>query len=175
MPRLARLAVPLALAGGLLCGVVASTALSWSSASSLTVNVSTPAAEFELGTGASKARFVGSPTLSANKTGFSATLRAPAAADATVKDVLRLKSLSSSATTVTLRGAQVTNPRVEAFQWIVRDGATRVAALDYRAASPSATFTLPAGATLAMDIRIDLAEGSGKNNAAPSFTLGVST
>ena len=152
-------------------------AIAWTSQSTLTTSVAAAPVELELGAGASKTRYFDPFALGLNKTTVTGTVSGKAGADVVVKDVLRVVNRDSVSRTVTLSATQVTNSRVEVFAWTVRDGPTSVGSLDHRAASPSVTFTLAAGASRAFDLRLDLADGAGKNNASFSFDmrLGVAT
>ena len=163
------LLVVAALAAG---GALAAVAATYVTPSTLAVSVGQPPVRLEVGAGGQNGRYF-SPALelSANRTIVTGTLKPPAGADATVKDALRVVETTGSARSVTLRGAHVGSASVEVFMWTVVDGASTVATLDLRQADPSATFTLPAGATYKATMRIDLAEGAGRHNSPGSFTL----
>ena len=153
-------------------GALAAVAATYVTPSTVAVTVGQPPVRLEVGGGGQNTRYF-SPALepSANRTIVTGTLKAPAGADATVKDVVRVAETTGSARTVTLRGALASSANVEVFTWTVMDGSAAVATLDLRQADPSATFTLPAGATYKTTMRIDLAEGAGRHNAPGSFTL----
>lgn len=153
-------------------GALAAVAATYVTSSTLQVTVGPPPVHLEVGAGGQKTRYFSPPLeVSANRTIVTGTLKAPAGADATVKDVLRLVEATGNARTVTLRGQPSSSANVEVFAWTVMDGSTPVATLDLKQADPSATFTLPAGATYRTTMRIDLAEGSGRHNAPGDFTL----
>lgn len=155
------------LSAGALAGVA------WRTTSTLSATVGPPLVELALGTGAARASFATGLVLSANHTAFSGTLTARAGGSVVVKDVVDVASKDTAARTVTLLGTQVTNSRVTTLTWTVRNGSTIVATLDLRAASPSATFTLPAGATYLVDLRANLSGGSGHDNADATLGLGL--
>ena len=165
------LVLALVVAGGGAAGIA------WTSTSTFATSVAAPPVELELGAGASKTRYFDPFALSANKTLVTGTVSGKAGADVVVKDVLRVTSRDSVERTVTLSATQVANARVEAFAWTARNGGTTLGVLDHRAASPSLTFTLPAGASRTLDLRLDLADGAGRNNASFTFDLrlGVAT
>jgi hypothetical protein len=124
-----------------------------------------------MGTGAAKTRYFDPFALSLNKTTVAGTISGKAGADVVVKDVLRVVNRDTVPRTVTLSATQVTSSRVEVFAWTVREGSTSVGVLDHRAASPGVTFTLASGASRTLDLRLDLADGAGKNNAAFTFDM----
>lgn len=172
MSRAPPAAAAVLVAGVLLAGA-AIAAVSWTSVGSLHTSVGTPAIQFVQGPGANNTRYFSAFALSANATAFSGTFKGHAGADQTVKTVVSLHNRDTAAHTVTLTATRVTNAQVEAFAWTMRNGTVAVATLDYRAASPSATIALPAGGTFPMDLRLDLADGSGRNNVAVNFDLRV--
>lgn len=155
----------------LLVAPLAAAAITFVSLGTLTVSTLAPATHFVKGEGGENGKHIGHLTVSANGTRFSAGVKPRAGAEVVVKDVVRLVSDRGAPIHLTLRGSPVLNPQVTAFQWTVRDGTTPVAVLDYKTASPTATVTLPAGATYLLDLRVELAEGAGKDNAAVSFTM----
>lgn len=146
-------------------------ATTWTAASTLEVRSSSPPAFIAKGSAADEPRYFRSFDLSTNQTAFSAEVKPRAGADMYVADVFEVTNAASTTLSITLRATQVTNPRVEAFEWTVRNGTTPVATLDHLAASPAASFSLAAGQTFEVDIRIDLADGAGKANAGISFDL----
>lgn len=141
-------------------------------ATTMTATVAPPPVTFTVGAGGSNTRYFAPPLeQSPNATSLSGTLKGKAGADATVKDVARLVEAAGASQLVTLAATQVTNSRVETLTWTVKSGATTIAILNSRAPDPSTTFTLPANATYALDLRVDLADGAGKNNSPTSFDL----
>ncbi|HWH08795.1 MAG TPA: hypothetical protein VNX21_06310, partial [Candidatus Thermoplasmatota archaeon] len=153
-------------------GALAAVAATYVTPSTLQVTVGQPPVRLEVGAGGQNGRYF-SPALepSANRTIVAGTLKPPAGADATVKDVLRIVETTGTPRVVTLRGAMASSASVEVFTWTVADGGATLATLDLRQSDPSATFTLPAGATVQTTVRVDLAEGAGRHNAPGSFTL----
>lgn len=149
-------------------------AVTFRSQSTLTTSVGAPLAEFAAGTGASRNPFVSDFALSANKTSFTGTMVGRAGGAVYVRDVADLVSRDASSRTVTLRATQVTNAKVTELTWTVRNGTTTVATLDVRSATPTASFTLPAGSTYALDLRATLLPGAGHNDADVALGTGVS-
>lgn len=155
----------------LLAAGAGSAALVVTATSHVTTGATPPPVEWELGSGGASTRHFSSFALGANKTVVTGTVLAKAGADLLVKDVLRLANRAATAQTVTLTATQVANARVEVLAWTARDGATTLGVLDHRAASPSLTLTLPAGASRTLDLRVDLADAAGANNATHALDL----
>lgn len=149
----------------LVLAISAQAGISWTSVGALQTQAAESGVQLEAGAGANNGRYVKDFQISANKTGFTGEIKAKAGADMTLKDLVRARNLDDAPRRVTLRASQATSAHVEAFTFTVRDGGTTVATLDYKAASPSATFTLPAGTAYRFDLRIDLADGAGNDNA----------
>lgn len=146
-------------------------AIAWTAQSTLATSATSAPVELELGAGAAKTRYFAPLSLGANRTMLTGTLSGKAGADLVVKDVVRVVNRDTASHAVTLTATQVTSSRVEVFAWTVRDGATTVGVVDNRAASPSLAFTLAAGASRTLDLRLDLADGAGLNDALLSFDL----
>lgn len=169
----ARTAIAVAIVGSLVSvtvlGVQALPA--WESTTTVTVGVQAGPCVFQLGDGASNSRYFKHVTLSTNGTSFTAEAKVRAGGDMVVADVIRLTNSGAVSENVILRGTEVTNARVEMFTWTVKDGATTVATLNLRESGPLASFTLPAGTTYGIDVRVKLAEGSGNHNAKEPFSI----
>lgn len=136
------------------------------STSTLTLGVREPPVHFSVGVGAERGRYVSDVSVTPNGTSFGATITGRLGGDATVKNVVRLVSVAGADRSVELRGTQVTNPNVPIHTWTLRSGATTIAVLDMRTASPGATFTLPAGATYDLDMRVKVLRGVAANEAS---------
>lgn len=149
----------------------AAVAVTYTSASTLTTGVTAAPVELEAGAGLANTRYFDAGALTANKTTLGGTLKARAGADLVVKDVVRVANRAGSAQSVTLAADPVSNARVEVLGLTVRNGGSVVGTLDYRAASPSVSFTLPASTTYVLDLRVDLADGAGANNAQLPLAL----
>jgi len=152
-------------------------AVTVTSSSTITTSVTPPPVQFAAGAGSTNTRYVGDYSLSTNATSFEGTFKGRAGGDATVKNVTQIRNTMSVSQTVTLSATQVTNPRVTAFTWTVKDASTTIGTLDHKATSPILTFTIPAGMTYTMNERLKVAGGSGNNNgdsADVSATLGLS-
>lgn len=141
------------------------------STSTLEVSVRAPPVGFAAGGGASRERYVSDVTITPNATSFAATLKGRLGGDATVQDVVGLVSASGATRSVELRGAQVTNANVLIHTWTVKNGSATVATLDMRTADPSASFTIPAGSTYSLDLRLKVVRGVAASEA--SFTSSV--
>lgn len=161
--------VVLLAAATLAAGVQA--AVTWTSQSTVTTDVRVPPAAFEKGSNAENNRYFKNFELSTNQTSFTAEVKPRAGADTTVTDVLDLVNAGGQSRSVTLSATQVSNEKVEQFEWRILDGGTLVATVDYLSASPQASFTLPASTTYTFDLRVDLADGAGNKNAGISFDL----
>ena len=173
MPSAARARwLTLAAAGALFLVVGAQAGLVWTSTSTLTTtgNAAAPVF-FELGESASNARYIKSPQVSTNGTVVTADIKARAGSHIEVKDVFRINNSQASPDTVTLEGNLIVNLQIERFTWRVRDGATTLDVLDHKDVTPSATFTVPAGSSVQLDLILDTADGAGKNNARVNFDL----
>lgn len=165
LPRAGAIALVLLLVGA------AAAAITVSSTSTLQTTVRDAPVHFSLGSGAAKERFVSNVTVTPNGTSFSASLTGRLGGDVNVKDVVRLVSASSATRTVELRGTQVDNVNVPIHTWTVRSGGATIATLDMRQNSPSATFTIAAGATYEMDLRVKVLRGITASEA--QFTSSV--
>lgn len=126
---------------------------------------------FERGPGGSNPRYFSHFAMRSDNASFSATFKGKNGADTRVAEVARLVNADASDATVNLSGGRVTNANVEWFRWSVRSASATVGELDYTSTSPWLVVTIPAGTTYAMDLRLDLKDGSGKHNALTDFTL----
>lgn len=154
-----------------LAATAAHAAITWVATGSIDVGTVAPPVKFEAGSGASNPRHLQSFSISTNATAFSGVVKGKSGADFTVKDVVRIVNLRGTGQAVSFAADQVTDPYVEAFWWRVKDGGTTIATLDYRAPSPSTTFSLPAGATYKMDLRVDLKDGAKGASVSVPFVL----
>lgn len=132
-----------------------------------------PPVEIVQGAGGSNNRYVKQLTISENGTSFTAELRVRAGADVLLRDVVRIANPGGAGQAITLTGTQVNSIWTERFEWRVMDGGTQVALLDHRAASPSVSFTLPAGTDHELDLRVDTADGAGLVNARVTFEVAM--
>lgn len=171
---MARLATVVLAVSLLATATAVEAAISWTTVSTIDASVTSAPVKLALGNGASRPHYFSPPlTLSANETVASGTFKAPAGADARVKDVLRLVETTAASQSVTLAATQIGNARVETFTWTVKDGNTVVATLDAKDGTPSASFTLPASTTYKLDLRVDMADGAGLDNSPSSFDLRI--
>lgn len=144
---------------------------SWTSDSTLKTHSLAPPMHFEKGDNADDKRWFKSFSLSTNKTSFTAEVKPRAGGTVYISDVVRTVNADDEQRSIVLTGSEVTNSKIEAFEWHVRDGSSRVAALDHTTADPSASYTLPADGAYRLDLKIDLEQGAGRHNAGISFTV----
>lgn len=169
-----RVLAPLLLVGGLVAAAtLAQAGIQWVSTGVFSLGTTAPPVELGLGAGGEKARYFSALALSANKTQLSGTLLGRAGADLVVMDVVRVTNTAASPQSVTLSATGLSNAQLEVFAWTLRDGGATVGTLAYTDASPALSFTLPAGESRTLDLRIDLADGAGAHNAALDFDLRV--
>lgn len=166
LPALAALAL-------LAASIGAHAAIRWTSTTAVTLSAAPPPVRFVAGPGSERERFIDSFEASPDGTSFEARIDARSGGLVHVKDVARLEATTANATLVALTGSRVLDPGIEEFAWTIRNGSRAVAVLDHRAVSPEAGFTLPGGATYTLDLRIDVADGGGRHDAAPAFSLEV--
>lgn len=160
-----------AMLGTLLVAAMAQAAISWSSQGSLATGVAPSPVAFTAGAGASNTRYFSDFALSANQTSFTGAFKAKPGADSGVRDVVRVTNVDDATRTVTLRANQVSNAQFEAFTWTVKDGGSVVAVFDYRTTTPTSTLTMTSGKVYTLDLRVDLADGAGRHNAATTLGL----
>lgn len=141
---------------------------------SVTTGVTAPPVRFEVGDAGASTRYFAPLTLSANATAATGTLVARAGADVYAQDALRLVNARAEAQTVTLSSARLENAQLDLFHVHVYDDAALVATIDLESAAPTALFTLPGSSTYRLDVRLDLADGAGRDTIPPSFTLALS-
>lgn len=163
-------AVVAALAVLVSAALVAGATVTLRSTSSLTTTARETPIHFETGAGAGNPRYVQNLAVSGNGTTFTGTVVGRIGGEVFVKDVVRVASTSGAARTVTLKGSSVADVTVPSFTWTLRNGTTTVGTMDMKAGSPSLTFTLPAGETDQLDLRIRIVKGAGTNNATFSFS-----
>lgn len=157
--------------GLVVVAIEAQGAISWSSTSSIETQVTPPPLHLELGEGSGKTRYFRDLQLTDNRTGFTGEIKGTAGADLSVKDVLRLVNDAGTDRPMTLRAHQVSNANVEVLTWTIHDGSTTIATFDYASATPSASFTIPPDVSYTLDLRIDLADGAGSDNAGVALGL----
>lgn len=149
----------------------ASGAIVVSSQTTLETGVLDAPLAFGAGSGASNDRYFTSFSVSPNATSYSASIKSRVGGDATVKTVVTVTNPGAAARTVTLRGDQVSNANVLIHTWTVKNGTTTVATLDMKDGTPTASFTLPAGTTYDIDMRMKVAKGVSGDAAAFSSSV----
>lgn len=163
----------MAAAAILLASAAASAAILLRSESTFVTGVADVPVRVAAGDGASNGRYITSFTVSGNATSYSAGITGRVGADATVKRVATLENPGAVSRTITLRGSQVAATNVQIHGWTVKDGGAAIATLNMKDASPSASFTLPAGETYNVDMRVKIAKGASINAAEFSSSVWV--
>lgn len=141
------------------------------SQSTVATSARSPPVTLEIGAGGATTRYFAPLALSANATVATGTLLGRAGADLYVHDALRLVNARAVPQGVTLSAGSIASASVEVFHVRVHNSTALLATLDLKAASPTATFTIPASTSLRLDVRLDLADGAGNSTAPASFDL----
>ncbi|MFA5862418.1 MAG: hypothetical protein WDA16_12060 [Candidatus Thermoplasmatota archaeon] len=173
--KLGKIALPQLLGLLVLVGTAAAAVtLTYSTHSTQSLAVKTVPIVFEAGADATASDYVPSFSLTANHTAYTASLRGVPEATVVIDDLVHVRNTDTQTHTLALASATNTNPFVTAYKLELFDGATSVAVLDFKAASPSASVTLPAGVTLTGKVTITLASGAGNDNVADTLTVTTS-
>lgn len=164
----------------LVAGVAtAAITVTYSNTSDVTVSSVDPVVQYAAGDDAGPSTlgtYVSAYTISTNKTYFTSTVNGVPEAKLTVDSYVKLTNTdASNSHQITLTTAQVTDADVTAFTLkIYNSGDTLQDTLDFTAASPSATVTIPASGTFYATLDLTLASGttaSGLSSVSPSITL----
>lgn len=99
-------------------------------------------------------------SLSSNQTYLTSTVKGVPEANLTVDSFFKLENVDDTSRSVTLSTAPVTDSDVNDYSILILDGSTVEGHLDLQAASPSATFTLPASTTYDAKLHLELASGT---------------
>lgn len=171
--RLATAKPALALAVLALAGVAAAAiAFVYTNASTLGTSVIPPPVQFQAGTDAGPSTLtaaVSAYSISGNKTSFSATVNGIPEGSLVVDSFAKIANVDSSSHSVTLSTPQVSNAYVTAYTIQILDASdVSQGTMTLTAASPSVTFTLPAGQTFHAKLTLTLATGAGADNVALS-------
>lgn len=149
--------------------------VTYSNTSTVTTSVTPPPVQFLAGDDSGPSAlsdYVTAYAISANKTSFSATVKGVPEAQLIVGSFFKLENVDDAAHTVTLSTTQVSNAFVSTYTIAIYDGADDLQdTLTMTAASPSATFTIPAGDTFYATLTLTLATGAGLDNVALSNAL----
>lgn len=168
------LAIVVVLSTGL---ATAAIGLTYTNASVFTTSVVAAPVQFVAGDDAGPStltRYVSAFSISGNRTYMSATVNGVPESSLTVGSFFKLQNVDTAARTVTLATPQVTNSYVSAYTLQVYNSSGALSStLDLRAASPSATFGIPAGETYYAKLTLTLATGAGADNVALTNSLSL--
>jgi hypothetical protein len=157
----------------------AAVSLTYATTSSQALGVKTVPVQYAAGPDAALGDYVTAFSISTNKTYYTATLKGVPESIVTLGDVVDVTNVDARAHNVTLTAPQNANANVLVYKVDWYDGATLVGTLDFKAASPSATFSgMAAAKTYAGKVTVHLAGGAGSNNVndpAMSITMTVSS
>ncbi len=122
--------------------------ISYTTDSTVTTQTVSPPIQFVAGDDAGPSTltdYVTAYTISTNKTFFTSTVKGVPEATLTVDSYFKLDNTDDASRSVTLTTSQVTNAKVTAYTLQIYDSSdTLLDTLDFKAVSPSATFTVPA-------------------------------
>lgn len=171
----------------ILAATVASAAvtISYTTPSTLTAQTVSPPVQYLAGTDAGPAAlsdYVTAYSISTNKTFFTSTIKGVPEATLTVDSFFRLDNVDDASRSVTLTTAQVANANVDAYTLAVYDSTdTLQGTMDLTAASPSASFTIPANggsepfyATLTLTLASGTTDADLGGGIASTISLSVS-
>lgn len=150
--------------------------LTYTTTSSQTLSTKAVPVTYVSGADSAISDYVTAFSISTNKTSFSASVKGVPEATVVIGDLVDVSNVDTRVHTVTVSTAQNTNALVTAYKIDWFDGATNVGTLDFKAASPSVTFTnMAAAKTYVGKVTITLAAGAGLNNVAdPAMSLTTS-
>lgn len=183
MLRLAWRTKPLAVLGTLaiIGAATAAITLTYSTTSTVSTSVTPPPVQFVAGDDAGPSalsNYVTAYALSTNKTYFTSTVKGVPEATLSIGSFFKLTNVDTAAHTITLSTAQVSNAKVTAYT-LVFYNPSNVAqgTLTLTAASPTVSFSIPAGTTDYATLALTLATGAGADNVdlTNSLTLGVTS
>lgn len=167
-------AVALVLSAGLAAAAITVT---YSTSSTLTTSVTSAPVQFVAGDDAGPSAlgtFVSAYAISSNKTYVAATVKGVPEASMVIDSFVKLNNVDSGARTVTLATSQVSNAYVTAYTLQVYNAANALqGTLTLTAASPSTSFTIPAGETFTGKLTLTLATGAGADNVALSPAISM--
>jgi hypothetical protein len=154
--------------------------LTYTTTSTLTTSVTPPPVQFAAAGDAGPStltNYVTAYAISTNKTYISATVKGVPEATLAVANFTVLQNVdASNSHAVTLTTSQVSNAFVSAYTLEIYNPSNALqATLDLRAASPSATFTIPASEMWHAKLTLTLATGAGVDNVALTNSLTLTT
>lgn len=153
--------------------------VSYTTSSTITTSVTAAPVQFVAGDDAGPSTlttFVTAYVISSNKTYVTATVKGVPEATMTIDSFVKLSNVDSASRTVTLTTTQVSNAYVGAYTLKVYNPSSVLQdTLTLTAASPSASFTIPAGQTFTGKLTLTLLTGAGADNVAltPSISMTV--
>lgn len=155
----------------------AAIALTYSTASTVSTSAIAPPVQFVAGDDAGPSAlsdYVTAYSISTNKTYISVTLKGVPEATVVMGSAFKLQNVDDASRTVTLSTSQVSNAYVTAYKIDVYNSANVLqGTLTLTAASPTMSFTLPAGTTYYAKVTLTLASGAGANNVALTNSLSM--
>ncbi len=126
----------------------AATVISYTTDSTVTTQTTPPPIQYVAGDDAGPAAlsdYVSAYTISTNKTYFTSTIKGVPEATLTVDSYVKIDNVDDASHTVTLTTAQVSNGNVDAYSLAIYNANDVLQdTLDLTAATPSASFTIPA-------------------------------
>lgn len=154
---------------------LAALSVAYTTPSSQVLGVTAPPVIFATGADAGNSNYVNSYANSLNATRYTVTVRGVPEATTTIGELFQLKNVDTNPHTVWLNGTQLVNANILVYKIELYDGATLMGTLDFLAATPTTTMTLPAGSTYSAKVTIQLGSGAGNHNVAAtqSITLAI--
>jgi hypothetical protein len=171
----------LAVGGVALVGIAAAAiTLTYTTTSTVTTTVTPPPVQFLAGDDAGPSaltNYVTAYSISGNKTYITTTVKGVPEATLVVGSAFKLTNVDSGAAhSVTLTTPQVTNAYVGAYTiGVYNSGNALQDTLTLTAATPSATFSIPASSTFYGKLTLTLLTGAGADNVALTNAVTLST
>lgn len=152
----------------------AAVSLTYASSSSQTLGVKAAPVQYVAGADAAIGDYVTAFSLSTNKTYYTAAIRGVPEASVTLSDLVDISNVDARSHNVTLSAPQNANANVQTYKIDWYDGATLVGTLDFKAASPSVTFSsMAAGKTYVGKLTVALGSGAGANNVNDALAVAM--
>lgn len=125
----------------------------------------TTGVRFVEGAGGANPQYFHDYDVSDDGAAFRGVFKPKSGANTTVKDVVRITNTGASSRTIVLSGDPLVSSQVQWANWTIRTASAGVGSLNYRDATPQATFSLAAGSTVLLDLTLHLREGSDAFNS----------
>lgn len=176
--RMVKVLVAFVLLGSV--GATAAIVITYSNTTTLSTSATAVPIQFVAGADAGPSTltdYVSAYAISTNKTYITVTVNGVPEASLTVGSFFKLQNVDDASHTVTLTTTQVSNAFVSAYTLqIYTNTDTLVDTLDLKAASPSASATVPAATTYYAKLTLTLASGATPGNVdlTNALSLGVS-